>query len=75
MSPEWATMLQAWFVLAICCITGMVIGMRLERRRRDAEVDAWEIPEERLSDGAYWKKRYEVLLENLEEDDARRETT
>ncbi len=62
-----------------------MIGMRLEKWRRDKEVDAWEIPIERLQDGAYWKRRYEDVVNDLdevvgpksfgEEQDARRETT
>ncbi len=83
-------MLQAWFVLAVCGICGMMIGMRLERRRRDAEVDAFELPD---TDARHWRKLYEDLAEEFvdlelwdpganerdriieEREDARRETT
>ncbi len=41
----------------------IIVGAHLERRRRDAEVEAWEIPNDRLSDGAYWKRQYEDLAD------------
>ncbi len=40
--------------------------MRLERWRRNKEVDAWEIPLERLQDGEYWKRRYEDAVNDIE---------
>lgn len=54
-----------WNLVTIFVCSGafwMLIGVRLERRRRDAEVDAFVIPDHRLSYDDYWKKRYEDLV-------------
>ena len=59
-----------WTVLfgfIFCVITGMIIGLRTERRRRDLEVDAYVIPEEDLNDAEYWKIKYEDLAEEVNE--------
>lgn len=54
------------FGFMFCMIMGMIIGMRAERARRDAEVDAYVIPEEDMGDAEYWRLRYRELAEEWE---------
>ena len=46
---------------------GFNIGIKYERFQHDKEVDAYVIPEDRLSDGSYWKMRYEEAVNDLDE--------
>ena len=48
---------------------GFNVGIRFERFRRDKEVDAYVIPEENLSDGAYWRS---IILREAVPDTTRR---
>jgi len=59
---DWGMMLSIAMLGAMVMFTfilGLNLGVKLERFRRDKEVDAYVIPEESLEDGAYWKMRYE----------------
>ncbi len=83
----WDTVLVVVLFVACygCCVwTGFNLGIKYERFRHDKEVDAYVIPEDRLSDSDYWKMQYEALVEDwdqetamkvLEETDAPGETT
>jgi len=50
-------------MLAFASITFLLVGIRLERFRRDKEVEAFEFPED---DSTYWKKNYEELAEEYD---------
>jgi len=51
-------MISAGWMFAI--MLGMQLGIRVERWRRDKEVEAFELPD---TDERHWKKLYEELAE------------
>ncbi len=63
---DWEQLIGYLMLAAMGLFWGVLmiqIGIRMERMRREKEVDAFEFPED---DSAYWKRTYEELAEEYD---------